>query len=459
MKNLLFTLSIFSSLILNAQSINLEEFATGLTSPVEITNVNDSRIFVVQQNGMIKIIQPNGAINPTNFLNISSKILYGGERGLLGLAFHPQYSTNGYFFVYYNNTAGNVVTARYKVSTTDPNVADPNSEKILLNIPKPFANHNGGSIHFAPDGKLWIITGDGGSSGDPNNNAQNKNSLLGKMLRIDVDAADPVPYNIPSDNPFAGAGVDGADEIWAYGLRNAWKFSFDLSTGNAMIADVGQGAIEEINKMPITQAGINYGWRCYEGNNAYNTTTGCPAQSSMTFPIAVYDHSGGKCSITGGYVYRGTQYPSLQGKYFFADYCSNQIGILGTDNSITWTAAYSGNGFSSFGQDSQKELYVAGVESGKIFKITTGTLGTNENNLSNALKIYPNPASKEIFIDGIKDKNVTLELINAEGRKVLETDKITSGKGIDISGLPSGVYFINLKSGNLKSYSQKLIIK
>ncbi|WP_250253107.1 PQQ-dependent sugar dehydrogenase [Chryseobacterium sp. Marseille-Q3244] len=459
MKNLLFTLSIFSSLILNAQSINLEEFATGLTSPVEITNVNDSRIFVVQQNGMIKIIQPNGAINPTNFLNISSKILYGGERGLLGLAFHPQYSTNGYFFVYYNNTAGNVVTARYKVSTTDPNVADPNSEKILLNIPKPFANHNGGSIHFAPDGKLWIITGDGGSSGDPNNNAQNKNSLLGKMLRIDVDAADPVPYNIPSDNPFAGAGVDGADEIWAYGLRNAWKFSFDLSTGNAMIADVGQGAIEEINKMPITQAGINYGWRCYEGNNAYNTTTGCPAQSSMTFPIAVYDHSGGKCSITGGYVYRGTQYPSLQGKYFFADYCSNQIGILGTDNSITWTAAYSGNGFSSFGQDSQKELYVAGVESGKIFKITTGTLSTNENNLSNTLKIYPNPASKEIFIDGIKDKNVTLELINAEGRKVLETDKITSGKGIDISGLPSGVYFINLKSGNLKSYSQKLIIK
>ena len=459
MKNLLFTLSIFSSLILNAQSINLEEFATGLTSPVEITNVNDSRIFVVQQNGMIKIIQPNGAINPTNFLNISSKILYGGERGLLGLAFHPQYSTNGYFFVYYNNTAGNVVTARYKVSTTDPNVADPNSEKILLNIPKPFANHNGGSIHFAPDGKLWIITGDGGSSGDPNNNAQNKNSLLGKMLRIDVDAADPVPYNIPSDNPFAGAGVDGADEIWAYGLRNAWKFSFDLSTGNAMIADVGQGAIEEINKMPITQAGINYGWRCYEGNNAYNTTTGCPAQSSMTFPVAVYDHSGGKCSITGGYVYRGTQYPSLQGKYFFADYCSNQIGILGTDNSITWTAAYSGNGFSSFGQDSQKELYVAGVESGKIFKITTGTLGTNENNLSNALKIYPNPASKEIFIDGIKDKNVTLELINAEGRKVLETDKITSGKGIDISILPSGVYFINLKSGNLKSYSQKLIIK
>ena len=211
MKKQLFIISIFSSLIVNSQSINLEEFASGLTNPVEITNANDSRLFVVQQDGMIKILQPNGAINATNFLNISTKILYGGERGLLGLAFHPQYSTNGYFFVYYNNTAGNIIVARYSVSTTDPNVADPNSEKILMNIPKPFSNHNGGSIHFAPDGKLWIITGDGGSGGDPNNNAQNKNVLLGKMLRIDVDATG--PYNIPADNPFAGATVDGADEV------------------------------------------------------------------------------------------------------------------------------------------------------------------------------------------------------------------------------------------------------
>lgn len=456
MKNLLFTLSIFSSLIVNAQSINLVEFATGLTSPVEITNANDSRLFVVQQNGIIKIIQPDGTINPTNFLNISSKILFNGERGLLGLAFHPQYSTNGYFFVYYNNTAGNVVLARYSVNSTNPDVADPNSEKILLNIPKPFANHNGGSIHFAPDGKLWVITGDGGSAGDPNNNAQNKNSLLGKMLRLDVDATG--PYNIPPDNPFVGNTIDGADEVWAYGLRNAWKFSFDITTGNAMIADVGQGAIEEINKIPITQAGINYGWRCYEGNTAYNTT-GCPAQSTMTFPVAVYDHSGGKCSITGGYVYRGTQYPSFQGKYFFADYCSNQIGILNTDNSITWTSAYSGNGFSSFGQDSQKELYVAGVESGKIYKITTGTLNTHENDFPETIKIYPNPASKHIFVSGIKGKNTTAEIISAEGRKMLKTDNITNEKGIDISGLTPGVYFINLKSGDYKSYSQKIVIK
>lgn len=457
MKNLLFTLSIFSSLIVNAQSINLEEFVTGLTSPVEITNANDSRLFIVQQNGMIKIIQPNGAVNPVNFLDISTKIVYGGERGLLGLTFHPQYLTNGYFFVYYNNTAGNVVVARYTVSTTDPNVADPNSEKILLNIPKPFENHNGGSIHFAPDGKLWIITGDGGSGGDPNNNAQNKNVLLGKMLRIDVDAATN-PYNIPTDNPFAGSTVDGADEVWAYGLRNGWKFSFDLETGNVWIADVGQGAIEEINKMPISQAGLNYGWRCYEGNTAYNTA-GCPPQSSMIFPVAVYDHSGGKCSITGGYVYRGSEYPSLQGKYFFADYCSTQIGILNPDNSIIWTFPYTGNRFSTFGQDFQKELYVAAVNSGKIFKIKTATLATQENNGLGKISVYPNPASKEIFIEGIKDKKATLEIISADGRKVLESKQITDSKSIDISGIPAGVYFVNLKSDDLKSYSQKIVIK
>ncbi|MET3037103.1 PQQ-dependent sugar dehydrogenase [Chryseobacterium sp. NRRL B-14859] len=248
MKNLLFATSIFSSLIVNAQSINLEEFATGLTRPVEITNANDSRLFVVQQTGNIKIIQPTGNINTTDFLNITSKVLYGGERGLLGLAFHPQYSTNGYFFVYYNNTAGDITVARYTVSSSNPDTADPNSEKILLTIPKPFDNHNGGSIHFAPDGKLWMITGDGGSGGDPNNNAQNKNALLGKLLRIDVDATG--PYNIPSDNPFAGAGADGADEVWAYGIRNGWKFSFDLTTGDVIIADVGQGNIEEINRVP-----------------------------------------------------------------------------------------------------------------------------------------------------------------------------------------------------------------
>ncbi|MDN4013036.1 PQQ-dependent sugar dehydrogenase [Chryseobacterium gambrini] len=454
MKKLLFYAGIFSSLILNAQSITLEEFATGFTAPVEIAHANDSRMFVVQQNGIIKILQSDGTVNSANFLNISSKITYGGERGLLGLAFHPQYPSNGYFFVYYNDTSGNITVARYTRSSTDPDVADPASEKIILNLPKPFDNHNGGSIHFAPDGYLWIVTGDGGSGGDPNNNAQNKNSLLGKLLRLDINSTG--AYNIPTGNPFVG--IDGADEVWAYGLRNAWKFNFDTVSGNVMIADVGQGQIEEINRMPLTQAGINYGWRCYEGNNTYNTT-GCAAQSTMTFPVAAYDHSGGKCSITGGYVYRGTQFPALQGRYFFADYCSTQIGSLNSDDSITWTSAFSGNNFSTFGVNNQNELFVAAVTSGKIFRITTTTLGVQENDLSNQIKVYPNPASKKVFIEGVKDKNTTVEIISFEGRKVLEQGKIESDNSVNISGIPAGVYFINLNSGNEKSYSKKIIIK
>lgn len=454
MKKLLFCAGIFSSLLFNAQSITLEEFATGFTAPVEIINANDSRMFVVQQNGIIKILQSNGTVNSTNFLNISSKITYGGERGLLGLAFHPQYPTNGYFFVYYNDTGGNITVARYTRSSANPDVADPATEKIVLNLPKPFDNHNGGSIHFAPDGYLWVVTGDGGSGGDPNNNAQNKNSLLGKLLRLDINSTG--AYNIPPGNPFVG--IDGADEVWAYGLRNAWKFNFDTVSGNVMIADVGQGQIEEINRMPLTQAGINYGWRCYEGNNTYNTA-GCPAQSTITFPVAAYDHSGGKCSITGGYVYRGTQFPALQGRYFFADYCSTQIGNLNSDDSITWTSAFSGNNFSTFGVNNQNELFVAAVNSGKIFKITTTSLGTNENSISTQIKVYPNPASKKVFIEGVEDKNTTVEIISFEGRKVLEQGKIESDNSVNISGIPAGVYFINLNSGNEKSYSKKIIIK
>ena len=455
MRKLLLSAILLSALPFSAQSFALTQFATGFTSPVEITHANDTRLFVVQQNGIIKIVQPNGTVNAADFLNISSKITFGGERGLLGLAFHPQYATNGYFFVYYNNTAGNIVVARYTVSSANPNVANDATEKIILNIPKPFDNHNGGSIHFAPDGNLWIVTGDGGSGGDPNNNGQNKNSLLGKMLRIDINSTG--PYNIPSGNPFVGAGVDGADEVWSYGLRNAWKFSFDQTTGNAMIADVGQGVIEEINKVPVTTAGVNYGWRCYEGNNTYNTA-GCAASSTMTFPVAVYDHSGGKCSITGGYVYRGTASPSLQGKYFFADYCSTQIGTLDTNNVITWTTPFNGNNFSTFGEDNQKELYVAAVNNGTVYKITTSTLGVQENTL-NGIKIYPNPADERVFVEGLQTANAKIELISTEGRKAIDSVKLDSENSFDVTGITPGVYYINIKSGDLKEYSQKLIIK
>lgn len=452
MKKILFFISAFSSMLFSAQNVSLVEFASGFSNPVEIANANDSRLFVVQQSGEIRILQSTGTVNAVPFLNISSKITFGGERGLLGLVFHPQYATNGYFFVYYNNLAGNITVARYSVSTADPNIADPATEKILLNIPKPFTNHNGGSIHFAPDGYLWISTGDGGSGGDPNNNGQNKNSLLGKMLRIDVNAAG--PYNIPPGNPFIG--VDGADEVWSYGLRNAWKFSFDLTAATAMIADVGQNQIEEINRMPIAQAGINYGWRCYEGNAAYNTA-GCAAASTMTFPVATYDHSGGKCSITGGYVYRGTLYPALSGRYFFADYCSTQIGMMAPDNSITWTPAFSGNNFSTFGQDVNKELYVAAVSNGKVYKVTATTLSASET-LKEKISLSPNPASDKVFVQGLSGKDFSAEIIDAEGRKVLEV-RVSEDQGIDISTLQTGVYFITIKTDRLKVYSQKIIVK
>lgn len=445
MKNLLFALAVMGATNFQAQNMVLTSFASGFTSPVEIVNAKDSRLFVVQQNGLIKILKPDGTVNAANFLNISSKILFGGERGLLGLAFHPDYATNGFFYVFYNNTAGNITVARYTVST-NPDVADAGSEKLMLSIPKPFDNNNGGSIHFAPDGNLWISTGDGGSGGDPNNNAQNKNSLLGKMLRIDVNSSG--PYNIPPGNPFVG--TDGADEIWSYGMRNAWKFSFDLTTDNVMLADVGQGVFEEINRMPISQAGINYGWRCYEGNNAYNTT-GCAAASTMTFPVAVYDHSGGKCSITGGYVYRGSIYPALFGKYIFSDYCSRQIVVMSSDGSITWSAAFAGNNFATFGEDFNKELYVAAINNGTIYKVSTTSLATNENS-KDAFKIVPNPASDRIVLHGLKTKNYTVEIVNPEGRLALNT-KANADDSVDVSVLGAGIYFITIKYNGVKAFS------
>lgn len=452
MKKLLFSIALFSSMVLSSQTVLLDDFASNLTAPVEITHAGDARLFVVQQNGAIKIVQPNGSVNATDFLNISTKILFGGERGLLGLAFHPQYATNGYFFVYYNQVStGNIIVARYSRSAGNPDVADGATEKILLNIPKPFGNHNGGSMHFAPDGNLWISTGDGGSSGDPNNNSQNKNSLLGKLLRIDVNATG--PYNIPAGNPFVG--IDGADEVWSYGLRNAWKFNFDTTAGNVLIADVGQNQFEEINRNPITAAGLNYGWRCFEGNISYNAT-GCAPSTTMTFPVAVYDRSNGKCSVTGGYVYRGSLYPAFAGKYFMADYCSQQIGILNADNSITWSAAFAGR-FSTFGEDINKELYVAAVNTGRIYKLRTTSLGTENSNISQ-LSISPNPASAKAFVKGLKTKNNTIEINTADGRRLNEVAVAEDGS-FDVSTLKAGVYFVNVKSDNLKVFSTKLVIK
>ena len=300
MKKLFFVCLSLVAISNYSQTINLQNFATGFSSPVEIVHPpNDSRLFVVQQGGIIKILNPNGSINATPFLTLTTAtITTGGERGLLGMAFHPNYASNGFFYLNYTNTSGNTVVARYAVNASNPNIAN-TTGTVLLTVTQPFSNHNGGGIHFGPDGYLYIGMGDGGSGGDPGNRAQNINENLGKMLRIDVDSAS--PYGIPPTNPYVG--VAGNDEIWAIGVRNPWKFSFNRLNGDLWIADVGQNVVEEINKIlsPLPNTGLNFGWRCYEGNVAYNTT-GCVPLASMTAPIAVVNQNTGACSSTGGYV-------------------------------------------------------------------------------------------------------------------------------------------------------------
>jgi glucose/arabinose dehydrogenase len=364
MKIAVLFLTLFCLNCSSSQTIGLETFASGFTSPVEITNAGDSRLFVVEKGGKIKILNSNGTTNTTAFLNITGQVTTGSEQGLLGLAFHPNYSSNGLFFINYTNLSGNTVIAKYAVDSGNPNIANASSGSILLTIVQPYANHNGGTLKFGPDGFLYIGMGDGGSAGDPENRAQNSNVLLGKMLRIDVNSG--TPYSIPNDNPYVG--VAGADEIWAIGLRNPWKFSFDKIKNNLWIADVGQDNIEEINIAGTSQAGLNYGWHCYEGDVAFNTT-GCPSRASMKFPVKVINHSTGACSVTGGYVYNGTTYPNFKGLYFFSDYCNPQIGMMTTAGTVTYSEAYIGNNFSTFGEDINGELYIAAINNGTIFKI------------------------------------------------------------------------------------------
>ena len=370
----------------HAVSISLTPFATGISVPTAIANAGDSRLFLVEQSGQILVIQSDGTILGTDFLDIGSLITSGGEQGLLGLAFHPQYASNGFFYVYYTNLSGDIVIARFTVSgnPATSNVADPMSEQILLTIPHPtFQNHNGGNLLFGPDGYLYAGTGDGGSGCDPNGNGQNTNVLLAKILRLDVDSGS--PYGIPPTNPFAGS-LTQRQEIWAYGVRNPWRYSFDKANGNLYIADVGQNAIEEVDfQLAGSAGGQNYGWNCYEGDSLASDSSGCTPSvtctpmSMFTFPVYQYDHSGGRCAITGGFVYRGALSPAIVGHYFFADLCSADFYSLTTpDNGTTWNSnsfgvPVSGLTPTCFGQDINGEVYVAGQGSNILYRITSGT--------------------------------------------------------------------------------------
>ncbi|TDD99573.1 PQQ-dependent sugar dehydrogenase [Flavobacterium cellulosilyticum] len=455
MKIAVLLLTLFSLHYSSSQTIGLETFASGFSSPVEITNAGDSRLFVVEKGGRIKILNSNGTINPTAFLNISGLVSTGSEQGLLGLAFHPNYSSNGLFFINYTNTSGNTVIAKYAVDSGNLNSANALSGSVLLTIVQPYANHNGGTLKFGPDGFLYIGTGDGGSGGDPENRAQNSTVLLGKMLRIDVNSG--ISYGIPNDNPYVG--VTGADEIWAIGLRNPWKFSFDKIRNNLYIADVGQNNIEEINIASTAQAGLNYGWRCYEGDAAYNTTA-CPTQSSMKFPLTVINHSTGACSITGGYVYNGTSYPNFKGLYFFTDYCNPKIGMMTTAGTISYSEVFTGNNFSTFGEDTNGELYIAAINKGTIFKINDTSLGINTPDISKFTTYY-NASKSEIVIQKSK-KNYPIEitLYDLQGKKVLQqkTENKTENS-IKTNSLSKGFYILTIKNDQGQLSTHRFVIK
>lgn len=362
-------------------SVSLQSFATGLSAPTDIANsgvAGDSRLFVTQKTGQVRIIRSDGTVVATPFLDIDSIVgTTANERGLLGVAFHPSYASNGYFFVTYTNNNGDIELSRFTRSAGNPDLADANSRKLIITVAHPnFTNHNGGGVHFGPDGYLYMTLGDGGSGGDPNGNGQNTNVLLGKMLRLDINTT--AAYAIPSSNPFAGGG--GRGEIWAYGLRNPWRFSFDRQTGDLFIADVGQNNYEEIDFQPAGAAGgRNYGWRCYEGVQPYNTS-GCGAQSSYSSPITTYDHTSSRCSVTGGYVYRGSLYPTMRGYYIYADYCSGHLYTIQQVGGNGWNQELQGQfsaSISSFGEDINGELYAADLGSGTIFRVRTPTGSTD----------------------------------------------------------------------------------
>jgi len=325
----------------------------GLESPLYLTHAADdsARLFVVEQPGRIRIIQ-NGRLLDVPFLDLASRVRSGGERGLLGLTFHPEYRRNRRYVVSYTREPdGATVVAEYRTSE-NPNRSE-TTEKVLMTVPQPYANHNGGMVEFGPDGFLYIARGDGGSGGDPGNRGQNREELLGKILRIDVDRG--TPYAIPSDNPFVAGG--GRPEIFAYGLRNPWRFSFDRETGELWAADVGQDDWEEID---LIRRGANYGWRIMEGAHCFQPRTGCQT-AGLVSPVAEYRNQRPRCAITGGYVYRGPGIPTLRGAYVFGDYCSGEIMTLSARRAgVPQVLLSTGLKISSFGQDQAGELYVVG---------------------------------------------------------------------------------------------------
>jgi glucose/arabinose dehydrogenase len=391
-------------LLLSQPKIQLAPHATGFVRPVDIAHCGDSRLFIVEQRGLIWILDSLGQRLPDTFLNIDPRVRStGGEQGLLGLAFPPDFAQTGVFYVNYTfEPNGHTRISRFSLKPGNPNQADPNSEEILITQNQPFTNHNGGCLKFGPDGYLYIALGDGGSGGDPQNNSQTKNSLLGKFLRIDVGSTSPgLPYAIPADNPFV---TDPAyrPEIWSLGWRNPWRFSFDRLTGDIWVGDVGQSEREEIDFEPANTGGRNYGWRCYEGSFTYNTSN-CPPASSFINSVFDFDNNSLGCSVTGGFIYRGSKFSDLFGAYLFTDYCSGRWWATRRQTDGTFStvqlADLANSQYATLGEDRDGELYVAALSQGTIYRI---------NELCSAFQLSGTVINATCVgtLDGIIDLNI-----------------------------------------------------
>jgi glucose/arabinose dehydrogenase len=394
--------------------LSFESFQTGFSSPTTITHAGDDRIFVLEQDGLVKIIE-NGDVS--TFMNIKSIVsspaddidTYADELGLLGLAFDPDFENNGYFYLNYTNNDLNTIVSRFSVNPDDSDQGDDNSEEVIIEIEQPYSNHNGGCIAFGPDGYLYIGMGDGGNGGDPQGFGQNMTSLLGKVLRLDVST---LPYSVPSTNPFVG-NDDYSPEIWASGLRNPWRFSFDTETGDLWIADVGQNAWEEVDfQSANSQGGENYGWNCFEGFEPFQDNV---CTDEVTEPVHTYENNGypNDCSITGGFVYRGTTYPNFNGHYIFGDYCTGKIFTLSDQGNASLDLSTQENTdifISCFGEDSNGELYLADRNTGEIFSVV-------DNSSIEEVDYYDGPES--VDYDSVSNRYF---ISNSNNGEILEMD-------------------------------------
>jgi len=448
--------------------LRLQTFSSGYDEPLGIANCGDSRLFIVERKGKIWICDSAGNKRATPYLNISDSIkTSGSEQGLLGLVFDRDYVNNGFFYVNYINKKGNTRVSRFKVLPNNPNRADRTSERVLLGVGQPFSNHNGGQLKFGPDGYLYIALGDGGDAADPYNNAQDMTTLLGKILRIDIRAQDPgLKYAIPPTNPFVGKpGHRG--EIWASGLRNPWRISFDSKNGNLWISDVGQNYWEEINFQPATsKGGENYGWSCWESSHFFKTN--CDAAGSYpTFPVAEYPHAlTASCSgsITGGYVYRGQLFPKMAGKYIYADFCSGVFRAVYKDHGV-WVNRYLTTqnpfSYSSFGEDMNRELYVSSASTGEILMLVDSSTAfprfaspKNYSGVRNLdeISLFPNPNTGEFIVQltAIKKESFPVKIINQLGQEMMSENKtVEAGENewnFSVAGLEKGIYFIHVLS-------------